>query len=392
MPLLFLVGLAAAEDELYLADVGVTATLPPGWSVPRWSDWDLDAVDSRSTVQVHVGYTMWQVEPSDASTRIWTGLAAEELREAGHDRVEMVSSNVVEIDGRPTAEIELSYRYEGKTPAVRLQRSFAVDGRTVHVSAMAVSSNRRRAEDALDLWVSEHLEIGKPAQAFDGLDVFTSDAGNTTALPPGWRNPLPSEVSETRRLASEFLKQSLDPEACWVAVHPYADGEAAMMLSCGAYPLYIGQIDDHSFVGKDAEVRDHFFGQAAVVPGEGIPAGTDSRTAFLYELPEIHDRRVLMSVAPYDKGQILSWVVSRPMGGGDGDASRIRGALTSAVAGLQWDGPAEHPVGLALYVDYLVTHRSSDPVVVGPALAFLGLLVGGAVVISRRRKSGYEDI
>lgn len=392
MTAFLLVGLALAQDdELYLADMGVTATLPSGWSVPRWSDWDLDAVDARSTVQIHVGYTMWQVPPTEDSARVWSGLAAEELREAGHDKVEMVSTAVTEIDGIPTVELELSYRYQGKSKAVRLQRSFNVSGRTVHVSAMAVTSNRHRAEAALDTWVGEHLEIGKPAEDVSGLDDFGSESGNTTTLPPGWRNALSSEIGETRRLASEMLKQSLDPEKCWVAVHPYPDGEAALMMSCGAYPLYIGQIDEHSFAGKDAEVRSHFFGTAPVDPGLEIPAGSDARQAFFYALPEISDRRVYMAVSPYDQGQVLSWVVSRPMDGGDGDAARIEGALKSSVAGIQWDGPAEHPVGLALYVDYLMSYRSTDPIVFGPIVAFLGLIAFGGIAMSRRKK-GYEDV
>ena len=390
MTALLLIGLALAQDdELYMADMGVTATLPSGWSVPRWSDWDLDAVDARSTVQIHVEYTMWQVPPSDDAARVWSGLAAEKLREQGHDRVEMVTTQVVERDGVPTAEIELSYRYQGKQKAVLLQRSFNVSGRTVHVSAMAVSSNRSRAEDALDTWIRDHLEVGKPAESLDGLDSFSSDAGNATELPAGWRRPLDSEVGETRRLASELLKQSLEKETCWWAVHPYADGEAALMMSCGQYPLYIGQIDEHSFEGKDAEVRSHFFGAA------DIPAATEldlaGRKAFAYELPDVSDRALRMIVTPYDQGMVLSWVVSRPKDGGAGDVDRVASALESGVRGIQWNGPAVHPVGLALYVDYLMTYRSTDPVVFGPVLGFLGVVVFGVIAV-RRRKPSYEDV
>ncbi|HJN73721.1 MAG TPA: hypothetical protein QGF58_07300 [Myxococcota bacterium] len=390
-----LAGLAMAEDdELYIGDVGITATLPDEWSVPRWSDWDLDAVDDRNTVSVHVGYTMWQVDIDDDSARIWAGLAAERLREEGHDKVEMVSTGVVDVDGTKRAEIELSYRFNGQQQALLLQRSFPVSGRTVHVSAMAVTRNRSRAEDALDTW-DEHLEIGKPAEDTSTLNDFGAPAGYETQLPPGWRNPLKTELGETRRLASELLKHEIEPDTCWVAVHPYPDGEAALMLSCGAYPLYIGVIDEHSFEGQDLGIRQHFFGASAetVKSASRVTTGADERLAFLYTLPEIQDRFIEMAVAPYDQGQVLTWAVTRPKGEGDGDLSQVDTAIRGSVDAMRFDGPdgALHPIGLAFWVDYLVSYRKADPIVFGPVLVVLALLAFAGVKL-RGRKTSYKDI
>lgn len=395
MLLCVLVGLAVAEeDELYMGDMGVTATLPPGWSVPRWSDWDLDAVDDRSTVSVHVSNTQWQVAIDDDSARVWAGMAADRLRDEGHDKVEMVSTEVAEVDGQLRAEIELSYRYQGQQQAVLLQHSFPVSGRTVHLSAMAVTRNRARAEASLDAW-HDHLEIGKAAEDLAAQDDFTTDVGYVTQLPPGWRNPLKSEVGETRRLASELLKHEVDPEKCWVAVHPYPDGETALMLSCGAYPLYVGVIDDHSYAGQDLGIREHFFGSSAstIAASTKLQTAADQRDAFLYTLPDIQDRTVLMSVAPYDQGQVLTWAATRPKAGGDGDLAQVDGAIRGAVSASRFDGPegALHPIGLALWVDYLVTYRKADPIVFGPVLLLLGLLAFAGIKM-RGKKSSYEDI
>ena len=394
MMLWLLAGLAMAEDdELYMGDMAVTATLPDGWSVPRWSDWDLDAVDDRSTVSVHVESTMWQVALDDDSARVWAGLAADRLREEGHDKVEMVSTEVVEVDGQRRAEIELKYRYNGQHQAVLVQRSFAVSGRTVHLSAMAVTRNRSRAEAALDTW-QQHLEIGKPAEDLEPLTEFGSE-GFTTQLPPGWRNPLKSELSEARRLASEVVKQEVDSETCWIAVHPYPDGESALMLSCGQYPLYVGVIDEHSFEGQDLGIREHFFGKNAetVHSASRLQTGEDERLAFFYTLPEIQDRFVQMAVSPYDQGMVLTYAATRPKGGGDGDLPQVDAATRSSVGAMRFDGPegAEHPIGLALWVNYLVTYRKADPIVFGPVLLVLGLL-GFAGFRMRGRKTSYEDV
>jgi len=393
MMLWLLAGLAMAEDdELYMGDMGITATLPEGWSVPRWSDWDLDAVDDRSTVSVNVSYTMWQVEVDEDAARVWSGQAADRLREQGHDKVEMVSTEIAEVDGQPVAFIELSYRYNGQQQAVLYQRSFAVSGRTVHVSAMAVTRNRSRASDALEIW-EEHLEIGKPAEDLATLSDFGAEVGFETQLPPGWRNPLKTEVGETRRLASELLKHEIVPEECFVAVHPYPDGETALMLTCGAYPLYVGKIDEHSFTGQDEGIRAHFFGDAGIGPATQVSTGADQRMAFLYTLPDIQDRVVEMGVSPYDQGQVLTWAATRPKGGGDGDLAQVDAAVRGSMSAMRFSGPegALHPIGLGLWVDYLVTYRKTDPIVFGPALVFLALLAFAGIKL-RGKKTSYEDI
>ena len=381
----------AQDDELYMADMGVTATLPKGWSVPRWSDWDLDAVDAGSSVQVHLDYTLWQVPPSKDSAQAWAMRAADALREQGHDRVEMERTEVVEIDGVPTAEVELSFRYQGQQQAVLYQRSWNVDGRTLHLRAIAMRSRARRAEAALTTW-SEHIEESRPAAALEELDDFATDMGFETSLPSGWRNPTQGEVNETRRLASELLKQELNPENCFWAVYPYPDGEAAFLMSCNT-PLYLGLIDEHSWSGQEEQVREHFFRGAGMAAAEKIEAGPDRRLAFLYTLPEVQDRVIKMGVTPYDQGMALSWVVTRPQDGGDGDLQRVDSAARAAMQNLEFSGPegAKHPVGAALYLDYLINYRPTSPVVLGPAALILGLL-GFLGFKATRRKSGYEDL
>ncbi len=391
LPLLLTTLALAQDDELYMADMGVTASLPVGWTVPRWSDWDLDAVDDASSVQVHLDYTLWQVPPSPDAARMWALRAADTLREEGHDRVEMERTEVVERGGVSMAEVDLSFRYQGKQQAVLRQRSWNVDGRTLHLRAVAMKSRQSRAEAALETWWSQ-LEASRPATDLSGLDDFATDVGFSTSLPAGWRNPVQGEVNETRRLASELLKHELDGERCFWAVHPYPDGEAALLMSCDT-PLYVGVIDEHSWSGQEEGLREHFFRGVALAAAEQVEAGPDARLAFLYTLPEVQDRVIKMGVTPYDHGMALTWVVSRPKDGGDGDLQRVDSVAHAAMNNLEFSGPeaGRHPVGAALYLDYLLTYRRTSPMVLGPAAALL-LLLGLVGFKVTRRKPGYDEL
>jgi hypothetical protein len=266
-----------------------------------------------------------------------------------------------------------------------------VDGRTVHLQAIAMRSRASRAEAALETW-SQHLEASRPVTDLSGLDDFATEVGFETSLPSGWRNPVQGEVNETRRLASELLKQELDSERCMWAVHPYPDGEAALLMSCDT-PLYIGVIDEHSWSGQEEQVREHFFRGAGMAAGERIQAGPDDRLAFLYTLPEVQDRVIKMGVTPYDRGMALTWLVSRPKDGGDGDLARVDSVVRAAMQNLEFSGPegAKHPVGAALYLDYLVSYRRTSPMVLGPAAVLLALL-GFVGFKATRRKSAYDEL
>ena len=161
---------AAQEDEskLYMVDMRMEVELPERWTVPRWGDWYLDAVDTAKTTQAHVEFTNYQVPPSKDSVKAWSGMAADRQRDQGHERVEMVRAEVAEVDGEPVADIEMSYRYEGSTDAVYYQRSFMTDGRTIHLSTAAHKRNARKAEEALRTW-REALKPKSPAQDLDAL-------------------------------------------------------------------------------------------------------------------------------------------------------------------------------------------------------------------------------
>ncbi|MCB9760533.1 MAG: hypothetical protein H6739_11895 [Alphaproteobacteria bacterium] len=387
--LLTLAGPALAQDdesELYMADMGVTAVLPDGWTVPRWSDWDLDAVDRAKTVQVHVEYTHLQVSPSPEAAKVWVGMAADRLRDQGHERVEMASTEVVEIDGRPTAEFELTYRYKGDQDAVYYQRSFNVDSRTVHLSATAVRRNARRAEEALATW-DDTLQIEKPPQDLSALpQEVASEAGFASLLPPGWRAPLNGELGVVRQVAADAGQGSLDKEKCWWGMHPYPDGEAAVLLAC-SYSLYTGVVDEHSWTGMEQQMRDHFFKGVEVPAAERVATGADQRFSFLYTLPDVGDRAVRMAATPYDRGHVLTYAIGKT-----GDTGTLDGAIRAVLVSTTFDDPegGKHPIGALQWMEYYWTYRKTSPVVWGPILLLVGFF--GFIIMKARSKPSYDDL
>lgn len=361
-----------AQDEsvLEMKDLGGTVTLPEGWRVPRWSDWDLDAIDNRETVQVHLEYTEFQVSPDKDSAKAWVGLAADRLRDQDHERVEMVRTDIIERDGQPVAEIEIKYRYGGKLDAVYYQRSFAAEGKTIHLSATAVNANAAKAKAALETW-EKALRIDKTAADLTPLEgAVESKAGFGSTLPPGWRKPLPGERALLEARLEEGGLPKNDPEKCWFGMRPYPDGSAAMMLACKHY-LYTGLLDVHSFAETEALVRTSLFKDAPIQPAAQVTASDDNRLAFYYQLPDAGQSAARIAAVPYNDGYILVYTL-----GPAGDAASIDTAVKATLVSTTFaDGAGKHPVGALQYLDYLWKYRRTSPMVLGPAAVLLALLL-----------------
>lgn len=368
-----LVAPALAQDEsvLEMKDLGGTVTLPDGWRVPRWSDWDLDAVDSKGTVELHLEYTEMQVTPDKDSAKAWVGLAANRLRDHEHERVEMVSTEVVERDGQPVAEIEIKYRYKGKLDAVYYQRSFAAEGKTIHLSASSLKSDAARAKAALDTW-EKALRIDKKAVDLTPYEgEVESKAGFGTTLPSGWRKPLPAERGLVEARLEEGGLPKNDADKCWLGMHPYPDGSAALMLACKHY-LYTGLLDEHSFADTEALVRTSLFKDAPIQPAEQVTAADDNRLAFYYHLPDAGTNAARIGAIPYNDGYILIYTL-----GPKGDAANIDTAVKASMVSTTFaDGVGKHPVGALQYVDYLWKYRRTSPMVLGPLALLVALVLG----------------
>ncbi|MEE2751852.1 MAG: hypothetical protein VX519_10510 [Myxococcota bacterium] len=381
-------GTATADEEpLYLAQVGITLQRPRDWTVPRWSDWDLDGRDSRRTVQVHVYSSTYQVPVDDDATRAWAESLAFPWLEETQGAVNPTVESTAEVlrDGVAHGVSEVRYLYKGEHAAVAWQDSFAVEGRMVHVLTTAIEGNRSKARSALDTWVKAVL-VDKPAKDIEELGSEVTAAGFASELPDGWRIPLRSEFLEAVQLASKLGQKRVTDESCWMGIRPRAEGETAMLLAC-TMEVFLGVVDEHSFAAVDERLRGSLFGGF----GEKLDAAEllqapGARVSALYRLPSGGDTAVWVAATPYNAGLVLTYGL-----GNTGEDADLRAAVEHAVGGLSFldpDGGA-HPAAAGDVLMYYLMHRKTHPFVWVP-LILLGL--GFFQLVARARTSpSYED-
>ncbi len=377
---------AHAQDDgpLYMADLGLNVTIPRGYRVPRWSDWDLDGVDNDKSTQIKITSSAFQIAPSDEAARAWAGLAVTDLEAGSHTDVNVVSSGVEDIGGRSTGISEVRYRHNGKDKAVLYQRSFTIKGKVLHLRAIGLARNASKVRKALAVW-DEGLALEKqPDDLAATAGALVSEAAFETTLPSGWRKPLASELGPVRELGAKVGQGRIDKERCWVAIKPYPEGDTALLLAC-QQGAWVGVIDEYSFAGKQAELKDLLLGELEVGPAEPLTASADQRVSPMYTLSGNTDLAVRVAVTPYDKGLMTTWAVGKLA---DGEA--LEAALAHVLAETTFAGPGggAHPVSFLNRIDHVVKYR---PVMLAPViLVLVGLF--GFVVVQIRKKPSYDDL
>lgn len=385
MLLMLAVGLTHAQDEpLYMADLGLNVTIPKGYRVPRWSDWDLDGVDDKKTTQVKIVATPFQIPPSDAAAVAWAGLAVSDLEAGSHTDVNVTSTAVETIDGRLTAVAEVRYRHNGKSAAVLYQRSFTIRGKVVHVRAIGLARNAAKVREALAAW-DGGLQLEKqPQDLGETRGPLVSEAAFETTLPEGWRHPLLSELGPVRDLGAKVGQGKIDKERCWVAIQPYPEGETALLLAC-QQGAWVGRIDEYSFADKQQELRDLLFGGMEVGPATALPASSDGRSSPMYTLSGNTDLAVRVAVTPYNKGLMITYAIGK-LAEGEG----LESALAHVLQATTFTGPGggKHPVSFLDRITHVVNYR---PVYLAPVLLLLVGLFGGLIKMIRATPS-YDDL
>jgi len=372
----------AAAEEVYLGNIGVTANLPESWTIPRWSDWDLDAVNGTKTIKVHVGATAWQLPVDQETSKDWAGLVAPRLlaEGKGHSNFTVVSSGVTEREGRRVATAEVTYKYEGKQDATLYQWTFPVLGQALHLTATGIGPLAAQAPAALETWMGA-LSIGKDAKPLPAERAVSAGAGFGSELPSDWRQPLDAEMAGVRKMVAK-TGQNLDPESCWVGIQPYATGEASLLLACQV-GVWLGKVDEHSFEGVDAELR------AGTLKSFELPAAESvahaDRISFLYSAP-LGEQARRVGITPYDQGLILTYALG-PASKADALDAGIRAALQATT--FTGESGGAHPVGLAAWLGYAAAYR---PVLLvgaaAPVLIFFGLIF----LLANKKKPNYDEI
>lgn len=378
------------EEEGYaMNDVGGELDLPKGWEMQTWSDWDFKA-KSPDGVVMRLYLTPFQVEPSAEAVAAWTELYKERLgKDGGVDFTDVqaeVATAVLESGEVAAVRTSMGFTFEKQaSPGIFYAAAFPGEGQVIHVETISAARNARKAAAALDQLLAGFALDKGPAET-EGPRVASDKAGFAFTAPEGWRVPLAKELSAVRGMTGKVGESGLDPDKCAVAIVPPASGDPDVIFACEMYQ-HLGIVDEHSWEGVEAEVHELFFGRAEkpVETAEKIQVG--DRLGFLYK-PPVAGQTVRMVVAPYDKGIVLMWGLS-----GHGEDESLDPAVRAAATSLEYthEGGGQPIVALDKRVSYYLKYRPTSPVVLGPAVLVV-LLIGGFVVLSRRKGNKYEDL
>lgn len=376
----------AEEDEPYfMADVQATVNLPPRWNMSRWSDWDFKAESRDRAVMMWLFMTPYQITPTEEAAKKWAELHEARLVDNQAGAISLDRVEITEVAGRPTAELDYSFRFNGDGPrGVYRAMVFAADSKNIHISTLAAARRAGRAEDAVR-FITENLEVDRPAvdlQKLSGRAV--SPAEFEALLPEGWRLPTPNETVKVTARASALGEESIDTEKCWVAIQPLVEREPDLMLFCQR-GWYLDPVDEHSWEGISELVRQKFFGSN---PAQVEKVEVANRLGFLY-IPDMPAGAVRMAVLPYNQGIVHGWGLAEK------DREEQLGEdFRAVVNSLQFTGPGngQPHIGFAQWLSYAIKYRRTDPVVLVPAIAIVGLFTFLLVALARRRTPNYEDL
>jgi len=379
---------AAADDEGYaMNDVGATLTLPRGWEMQEWSDWNFKAKTSDG-VLMRLYLTPFQVEPSPAAATAWAGMFQQELEGEGGADFAPPAVGVADISlqgsTRKAATADLSFTFEKQaTKGVLHAVSFPAKGQTVHIETITAARNDKAGSAALSsLLANLHIDQG-PLDT--GPARVSTDAGFAFSAPEGWRAPLSGELSGTRKVTGRVGESDLKPERCAALIRPPAVGDPDVIFACSLYK-HLGIVDAYSFEGVEAEVYQLFFGKADKPVDHAAQVQVGDRLGFLYR-PPVAGHAVRLAVAPYDKGVVVMWAMGNHL-----DDAGIDAAVQAVLPTVEYTDPdgGQPIVALDKRVSYYLSYRPTSPVVLGPAIGLV-LLIGGGVLLARKRTPAYHD-
>ena len=384
----FLLGTAtstARAEPFLMNDVGGTLTLPAGFEMVRWSDWDFKAKGANGTIMYKLWLTPFQTPINKESGKVFADEYVRKLGSEGGGDGKLRGTEIKTIGGRDVVISEIVFKAKGGEGAegVYIGAAMAGSGQTIHSRVISSRRNAKSARKALESTLTTFTLKKKP------LDVVTgevaSGAGFGATLPEGWRSPVEPEMSEVLSITSKMWKSDLGADECFSAIKTTGIGEPDVLFACSKF--WDGSpVDELSFADIEQEWREVFFGKAGteLPPGELVEVG--DRTGALFR-PRDGENPIRLLVAPYDGGLMATW-----LRGTGGDAASADAALMALAPTIKFTGPdgGKPLIRPDRWVSYYLTHRPTHPFVLAPVV----LIIGGVVVLARRGRgrNPYDDL
>lgn len=370
--LLALVLSAHAETSYALGEAGITLDVGPGWHMSRWSDWDFVGRTNDNGVFLDVWTTTFQQEPTAETAEVWAKMFEERVVERDHVKNPKIERSGVEvIKGRPTLRVSLSFDLASGGRAVLEGASFALEGKTVHMSTMSAAANRGRATSTLT-GLLDRSPITKPAADLTPTAELKTDAF-TLKLPTGWRAPLASEATDVQGLFGQIAEK--EASKCAAAVHPRAPGSADLMLVC-AKDWKLPILDEASFEDVSALTLKTVFGKAAEKLEKPERVELSDRSGILVRPSNV----LRLGIVPYKANAYAVWMASKP-----GQEAALDTASKAAITGISFAGGGAPEHSTAESVVHTIQYNPTHPGVLACVAAFLAMFGGLVALIFKKR-------
>jgi hypothetical protein len=380
------------EVEGYaMNDLRATVYLPEKWEVlpGGWSDWDFRCKSAKGDMEMRLWMTPFQVEPSQDAADAWIKLHSTRLTKHQAENIESTRTEITQLGGRPTVEMDLSFVFEGgKVSGVYQAVAMTAYGKVIHA---AIMSNDRNAAQAREVFHSflEKMEVQKEAEdiaANWGKGV--SPAGFEHSLPDGWRTFGLSEMGPVAELAKKTGQGRFEKDLCWAAIRPVGgEVDPDFMIFCEG-GLLLDKVDEYSWDGIEPTVRNKFFGNSSLEVEQAERIVVGDRLGFIYSPPS-RGAETLMAVAPYESGKVMvGWARAGTPSGSVDDA--FRGVLSSS----RFTGPngGEQPIGgIGGWFVYSIRYRPTNPLFIGPVVLVLLGFLSIIVILARHKPKELED-
>ncbi|MCO4748195.1 MAG: hypothetical protein KC912_25600 [Proteobacteria bacterium] len=364
------------DDPEFLLDAyGARVDLPARWTgTPgSWTNEAFEASADGGKLLFFSWGTDFQSELTDDSLDAWKQVMVDKALARRMSEAKVVAAEVKKVGKRRVALFDLEVSASGGS-GLMFGASEAVDGHVFHMMVMSGKRKGRAGRAARDAFV-DRLDVVAPAADLEWGGAVAA-AGFSSDLPKDWRPMLETELDDFKPLVRDLGLTALDE--CWMAVRPRGPDKPDVMVGC-ASPIWLGVVDEYSFEGVEAELREKLFGAAPIAPAQQRPAG--DRLGFAYGA-DLGSRAMAVGVVPYDQGVFRIWAVG---------SENLSGGVDEVLAGAQLSGP--HPADMGATVSYYLGYRPFSPMVLGPAgllLLLIGGGVGGGLMMMGGKKSKYD--
>jgi hypothetical protein len=362
---------ARAEDEKYLlGDFGLKLNLGDDWTNTAWSDWAFDGNKVDRTQLIYVWGKEIQVDVRAEDLDAWSKVFVDKIDSLkGKDPTVRVKE-VREIGGHPVARFEIDYAM-GDAKYAMSGATFTVEGQVVHVGLVSLGAKAAEGAKSLDTILSTAEYRKPPKAAVEGAELTAP--GIVSKLPAGWHVPLEVEAGELQSPARGFGIDDLT--GCWTAVRGHANAEPDVLVACPG-KVNLGVVDDYSFEGVDAQIRERFF-KGAPVHGVEKVLSQDGHLGFLYTF-DTAAGSLVAGIVPFGTGVARLYAYA-PVEKDPAFEATVRTLITDS----KFEG--QHPAGFGQYFTYYLKYRPFSPMVIVPALLLLGLT---GLIVSLIRKGG----